>query len=272
MSRSGYYDWLNRKPSKRTRKNQQLKKHIARIYWKAKGTYGSPRIHRQLAKEGVHVNVKRVARLMRVLGLKAIKKRKFKVTTDSDHNHNIQDDLVKREFDVEKKNRVWTSDITYIRTKEGWLYLAKVIDLYSRKVVGWSMKKRITKELVIDAFMMAENNRNIGKDLIFHSDRGSQYASHEFQKLLKKHNVQSSMARKGDCWDNAVSESFIGTLKTELTYHCQYETREIARRDIFHYIEVFYNRYRLHSSLDYQSPEEYEQNGENQSNVSKLSV
>jgi len=186
VSRSGYYDWLNREPSQRQLENKKLKDKIAEIYWQHSGRYGSPRIHRQLIKEGYNCNIKRVARLMRVMGLKAVQKRKFKKTTDSNHNLPLQENLLNREFDVIQPNKVWVSDITYIPTDEGWLYLATVIDLYSRKVVGWSMNKKMTRQLVINALDMATKNRKPEKGLIFHSDRGSQYASHDFQKNYGK--------------------------------------------------------------------------------------
>jgi transposase InsO family protein len=195
---------------------------------------------------------------MREQGLKARQKRKFKNTTDSNHDLPIKRNILNRQFKVSQPNKVWVSDITYIYTKEGWLYLAIIIDLYGRKVVGWSMNERITKELVLEALEMAINRRKPARGLIFHSDRGSQYASHEFQRMLWEHGFISSMSRKGNCWDNAVSESFFSTLKTELIYQNQYESRGEAKRDIFQYIEIFYNRFRLHSALGYKSPEEYE--------------
>ena len=268
VSRSGFYDWLDREPSQREIENKKLKLEIAKIYWQHSGRYGSPRIHRQLVKEGHNCNIKRVVRLMRVLGLKAIQKKKFKKTTDSNHNLPLKENLLNRNFDVSKPNKVWASDITYIPTAEGWLYLAVVIDLYSRKVVGWSINKRMTRQLVIDALNMGIKNRNPKKGLIFHSDRGSQYASHDFQKELWKNGIRSSMSRKGDCWDNAVAESFFSTIKTELIYQKEYKTRKQARQDIFEYIAVYYNRIRMHSTLNYKSPEDYE----NERKLSKLCV
>lgn len=268
VSRSGYYQWLKRTPSKREKENEYIKNKIAEIYWRSRGTYGSPRIHKQLAKEGIHCSKKRVERLMKELGLKAKQKRKFKVTTNSKHNLPVRKNVLNRKFYINQPNKVWVSDITYIFTCEGWLYLAIILDLYSRKVVGWAMDKRMNKELVIDALQMAINKRELKKGLIFHSDRGSQYASYDFQKMLWQNGIISSMSRKGDCWDNAVTESFFATLKTELIYHNTYEYRFQARRDIFEYIEVFYNRQRLHSTLDYKSPEEYE----NESKTAKLCV
>jgi len=268
VSRSGYYSWLNRTPSKRKLENEKLKIKIAEIYWQNRGTYGSPRIHKKLKKEGYHYNIKRIEKLMKELGLKARQKRKFKVTTDSNHNYPVKENLLKREFDVDTPNKAWVSDITYISTQEGWLYLTVIIDLYSRKVVGWSMNKRMTKQLVIDALIMAVKKRKPSKGLIFHSDRGSQYASHDFQNSLLRYGMKSSMSRKGDCWDNAVAESFFSSLKIELIYHNRYQYRSQARQDIFEYIEVFYNKDRLHSYLDYKSPEEYE----NERKTSKLCV
>jgi len=258
VSRSGYYDWLNRKPSKRQLENEKLKLEITKIYWRHKGHYGSPRIYRELRKKGYKCNIKRVARLMSVLGLKAIRKKKYKRTTDSNHNLPIKDNLLGRNFNVTQPNKVWVSDITYIPTARGWLYLTVVIDLYSRKVVGWSMNRRMTKQLVIDALDMAIKNRDPDKGLIFHSDRGSQYASHKFQRKLWENGFRSSMSRKGDCWDNAVAESFFATLKTELIYDNKYLNRKQARQDIFQYIAIYYNRIRIHSTLDYKSPENYE--------------
>jgi len=258
VSRSGYYGWLNRKPSQRQLENEKLKLKIAEIYWQHKGRYGSPRIYRQLKKEGYNYNIKRIERLMNVMELKAIQKRKFKKTTDSNHNLPLKKNLLNRNFNVTQPNKVWVSDITYISTNEGWLYLAVIIDLYSRKVVGWSINKRMTKHLVIDALNMGIKNRKPDKGLIFHSDRGTQYASHDFQKELWKNTMRSSMSRKGDCWDNAVAESFFSTIKTELIYQNKYKNRKQARQDIFQYIAVYYNRIRMHSTLNYKSPENYE--------------
>jgi len=268
VSRSGYYDWLNREPSQRQLENEKLKIKITEIYWQHKGRYGSPRIYRQLKKEGYNYNIKRIEKLMNIRGLKAIQKRKFKKTTDSNHNLPLKKNLLNRKFNVTQPNKVWVSDITYISTKEGWLYLAVVIDLYSRKVVGWSINKRMTKHLVIDALNMGIKNRKPDKGLIFHSDRGTQYASHDFQKELWKNTMRSSMSRKGDCWDNAVAESFFSTIKTELIYHNKYKNRKQARQDIFQYIAVYYNRIRMHSTLNYKSPKDYEK----ESKQSKLCV
>lgn len=205
---------------------------------------------------------------MRVMGLKAIQKKKLKKTTDSNHNLPLKENLLNRNFYVSEPNKIWASDITYIPTAEGWLYLAVVIDLYSRKVFGWSINKRMTWQLVINALEMGIKNRNHEKGLIFHSDRGSQYASHDFQTELWKNGIRSSMSRKGDCWDKAVAESFFSTIKTELIYQNNYKTRQQARQDIFEYIAVYYNRIRMHSKLNYKSPEDYE----NERKLSNLCV
>ncbi|ACL69206.1 Integrase catalytic region [Halothermothrix orenii H 168] len=229
---------LKRKPGKRELTNKKLKLKIAEIYWQTRGRYGSPRIHKQLKKEGYHYNIKRIERLMRVMGLKAIQKRKFKRTTNSDNNLPLKNNLLKRNFSVTQPDKVWVSDITYIPTKEGWLYLSVVIDLYSRRVVGWSMDNHMTKRLVIDALEMAVLNRNPSRGLIFHSDRGSQYASHDFQKTLWKYGIISSMSRKGDCWDNAVAESFFATLKTELIFHNKFVS--LFNSNIFSKVNHYY--------------------------------
>lgn len=268
VSRSGYYAWLNRDMSQRAKENEELKQRIFEVFKKSNQTYGSPRIYRYLAKEGFDCSENRVARLMRELGIKAKQPQKFKTTTDSNHNLPVQDNILDRNFDIDNRNEVWAGDITYIDTQEGWLYLAVVIDLYSRKVIGWAMSDSIDKELVIDALDMALKRRTVTKGLIFHSDRGSQYASHRFQEKLWENNIISSMSRKGDCWDNAVVESFFGTLKTELTDYIKYEMRSQARRNIFEYIEIFYNQFRLHSGLNYKSPKDYEK----QRKTSKLCV
>lgn len=190
--------------------------------------------------------------------MRAIQKRKYKATTDSKHNLPVAGNYLNRDFHARNLNIAWASDITYIYTEEGWLYLAAIMDLYSRKIVGWAMRERLTKELVIEALDMALKQRRPGRGLIIHSDRGSQYASYAYQRMLWRNGIICSMSRRGDCWDNAVMESFFHTLKTELVYQRRYETRSQARRDIFEYLEVFYNRIRLHSSIGYTSPENYE--------------
>ncbi len=258
VSRSGYYAWLNRTPSRRKKQDGKLQELILKIYLQGRGVYGSPRIHQQLLKEGILCSKKRVERLMQKMQLQARQKRKFKVTTDANHNLPLAEDHVRRDFSASGPNRLWVTDITYIYTREGWLYLAAIMDVYSRKIVGWSMKDRLGQELVLEALDMAVKQRGNPSSLIIHSDRGSQYAGYKYQFQLRKHGFTCSMSRKGDCYDNAAIESFFHTLKTELVFFCRYETRAQAKRDVFEYIEVFYNRIRLHSSIGYHSPEEYE--------------
>ena len=236
----------------------QLRQEIRRIYHKNRKRYGSPRIYQQLLREGYHIGKKRVERLMRQMGIQAVAKKKYKATTDSAHTKPVAENLLDREFAPAKPNTSWVADITYIPTAEGWLYLATIMDLYSRKIIGWSLRDRLSKELVIAALDMAIKQRNISADLLLHSDRGSQYASELYQLLLLKNGILCSMSGKGNCWDNAVMESFYRSLKVELIYQNHYQTRIQAQRDIFEYIEIFYNRERLHSSLGYYAPEEYE--------------
>jgi transposase InsO family protein len=258
VSRSGYYDWSNRGQSQRDRSNQLLLEQIEEVYRGSRCTYGSPRITAELRADGDSFGKNRVARLMRLNGIAAKTRRRFKVTTNSKHDHPVAANLVNRRFKAEKPNRLWSSDITYIWTKEGWLYLSVVLDVYSRRIVGWSMNRRLTKELVIDAVNQALKYRNPGQDMIFHSDRGSQYASDKFRKLLEKHDINASMSGKGNCYDNAITETFFHTMKTELVYFERYQTREEARLSIFEYIEVFYNRKRRHSAIGYQTPVDFE--------------
>lgn len=258
VSRSGYYQWLHRGPSARHKRDQVLKEKILEVYHEGRGYYGSPRIHRQLVKKGYRCGRKRVERLMKEMGIRARQKKKYKATTDSNHSFPVAENHLKRNFTAFGPNQHWVSDITYIYTKEGWLYLATIMDLYSRKIVGWGMEERLTQDLVVKALKMAVDRRRPGRGLLLHSDRGSQYASRYYQRLLWRYGMICSMSRKGDCWDNAVMESFFHTLKVELVYHCSFETRSQARRSIFEYIEVFYNRIRIHSAIGYNSPEEYE--------------
>jgi len=259
VSRGGFYRWLKRPVSPRNAENERLLLLIRAIHESSRGTYGSPRIHAQLRAQSKFHGRKRIARLMREHKIQGKRRRKFRVTTDSKHNFLVSENVLDRKFSVEAPDKTWLADITYIATREGWLYLAAVMDLYSRRIVGWAMDSRICRHLVEQAFYMACFNRSPGPGLLHHSDRGSQYASGDYQKLLKAHGVVCSMSRKGNCWDNAVMESFFGTLKTELVYHRIYETRKEAQSDIFEYIEVFYNRQRLHSALGYRSPVAYEQ-------------
>jgi putative transposase len=258
VSVSGYYAWSGRGSSQREIKDARLIDKIRGIYEASDGVYGVRRIHRQLIADGEKCSRNRVARLMRRCGLAARRKRKFRVTTDSKHSFPVAQNLLAREFFSAGPNQVWASDITYVWTDEGWLYLAAVIDLHSRMVVGWSMSERLERSLVLDALSMAVGRRDPRPGLIHHSDRGSQYASDDYQKALARQGMLCSMSRKGDCWDNAVVESFFSSLKTERVHHRLYRSRAEARRDIFEYIEVFYNRVRLHSTLGYISPADFE--------------
>lgn len=258
VSKSGYYAWLGRPESKRSSENRRLLLRIRIVHKESRETYGSPRVHRRLLRDGVRCGEVRVAKLMAAHGIRALRKRKFVVTTDSKHNHPVADNVLDRQFEVAEPNKVWVSDITYIPTGEGWLYLSGVLDLCSKLVVGWSMSDRLESSLATDALEMAYGRRQPGRGLLHHSDRGSQYASGEYGRLLDRYGMQMSMSRKGNCWDNAPVESFFGTLKRELVHHRRYRTKQEARRDIFEYIEVFYNRERLHSSLGYMSPAEFE--------------
>lgn len=259
VSRSGYYAWLKHPESKRDQDDKALSQEILEIHQESFCTYGSPRVYRELKRRGKHIGEKRIVRLMRKDGLRAKTKRKFKVTTDSRHNFPVAPNLLNREFTPAELNKVWASDITYIWTAEGWLYLAVVMDLFSRTIVGWSMSERMTRELVINAFVMATKRRNPPSGLLHHSDRGSQYASADYQNILAKHGAICSMSRKGNCWDNAPVESFFGTLKREHVFHNRYLNRAQARQSIFVYIEQFYNRKRIHSALGYRTPSEMEQ-------------
>ncbi len=228
------------------------------IFTEGRGTYGTRRIVRKLARQGVVAGRKRIGQLMAAAGMECKTKRKFKATTDSKHSLGISPNLLARQFAVTQPNRYWVGDITYIPTDEGWLYLAVVIDLYSRQLVGWSMDSRMQAQLVNNALLMALWKRKPGEGLIWHTDRGSQYASASHREIIRDHAILQSMSRKGNCWDNAVAESFFHTMKTECTHHQKFKTREEAKYAIFEYIEVFYNRIRTHSANDYLSPVEYE--------------
>jgi len=258
VTRGGYYRWKAEPRSKRSLENERLLFEIRRIHTKFRQTYGSPSIAHELEKDGFSCGENRVARLMKQHYIRAKTKRRYRITTDSKHNYPIVKDLVKRQFIVPSPNRVWASDITYVRTDEGWLYLAVVMDLYSRRIVGWSMKDRLHRQLVIDAFEQAVGRRNPPKGLIFHSDHGSQYASHEFRALVRKHHARSSMSRTGNCYDNACMESFFKTYKTEVVYDQRYFNRKEGMNSTFEYIEVFYNNQRRHSVLGYLSPAQFE--------------
>jgi putative transposase len=259
VSRSGYYAWLERPASPQSQRRAELAGKIGRVHADHRGVYGSPRVWQALKATGETVSQNTVAKVMRAQGLRGKVKRKFVPrTTDSAHAQPIAPNVLDRQFATDAPNRKWAGDITYIPTDEGWLYLAGVIDLHSRRIVGWSMAEHMQTDLVADALAMALARRRPPAGLLHHSDRGVQYASDAYQSLLQENRIQVSMSGKGDCWDNAVMESFWATLKTELVHHEHYATREQARQSIFEYIEVFYNRTRLHSSLGYVSPEAFE--------------
>ena len=258
VSSSGYYSWRKRPDPPRRAENLKLLPLVRQIHIESGQTYGARRIARVLQAMGISCGRSRARTLMRLAGIIARQKRKFKVTTHSKHKLPVAINLLNREFEVAAPNKAWVSDITYIWTAQGWLYLAIVIDLYSRQVVGWAVSERISRQLVINALQMAIGKRRPNPGLIFHSDRGSQYCSAEFQKLLKGHQMICSMSRKGDCWDNAVAESFFASLKTERAFYRKYQTRDEAKQDIVNYIEMFYNSKRLHSYLGYLSPRDFE--------------
>jgi putative transposase len=262
VSRSGYYAWRRQLECDRTRANRSLLEAIREIYEGSRGVYGAPRIHHELGIRGHRCGRHRVARLMRRAGLRARMKRRYRVTTRSEHRHPTAPNLLAQRFRVERANQAWVADITYIATREGWLYLAVVIDLYSRGVVGWATSGTMTRALVIDALYVALGRRDATPGLLHHSDRGSQYASNEYQLLLAREGFVCSMSGRGNCYDNAVAESFFHTLKTELVHHHRYQTRTEAHASLFEYIEGFYNRQRKHSALGYQSPSEYEEGAE----------
>jgi transposase InsO family protein len=254
---SGYYQWKGRGKSNREKENDFLLEKIKETYEKNRCVYGSPRITQALHREAIICSQPRVARLMRANGIVAKTQRKFKATTNSNHTLPVAADLVGQAFGVDGPNKLWVGDITYIDTDEGWLYLSKVMDAYNREIIGWAVNKRMTKDLVIKAMDRAIRKRRPTESPIFHSDRGSQYASYAFRRLLVNNHIRQSMSGKGNCYDNAMAESFFKTLKTELIYQNKYQTRQEAKQDIFEYIEVFYNRQRLHSALGYKTPIEY---------------
>jgi putative transposase len=258
VGRSGYYAWQRRQPSARRQEYDKLVPIVQQADKASKGTYGARRMAIEIEKSGTPCGRTKAATVMALAEVAAKQKKKFKATTDSDHDLPVAPNLLDREFTVSEPDRVYVGDITYIWTQEGWLYLAVVLDLFSRQVVGWSMSRRMTRGLVMDALRMAYWRRKPQPGVIFHSDRGSQYCSNEFQALLTTYQMLSSMSRKGNCWDNAVAESFFGTLKTERVFFSSYKTREEARRDIIDYVEMFYNSKRRHSHLGYLSPREFE--------------
>ena len=269
--RSAYYKWRSTPQTAHDQRDKELGELVEIEFKRGRGVYGEVRVLKKLQQQGIKTSRRRVGRLMRERGLVCITKKPYKVTTDSKHDKPIAKNKLKRRFNPKKPNRVYAGDITYIKTDEGWLYLAIVIDLFSRQIVGYSMADHMKTSLVNDAMTMAIWQRKPPRGLLWHTDRGSQYASKEHRDLLAQHGIRQSMSRKGNCWDNAVSESFFHTLKTELTYHHRYATREQARASIFEYIAVFYNRIRIHSANNYLSPVEFEsQQAKNDSNFSVL--
>lgn len=258
VSVSGYYDWLTRKPSMRETENHRLTKKVNELFHDEKSRAGALRITKRLHDEGESVGRHRVARIMRLNGWRARAAKKFKATTNSNHQLPVAPNLLQQNFLTDQPNKKWVSDITYVWTEEGWLYLAVVMDLYSRKVVGWALSERMTKQLVVDALQMAVWNRKPLKGLIIHSDRGSQYCSHDYQKMLKLHGMICSMSKRGDCYDNAAMESWNHSFKVEAIHGEKFETRAIAKNHVFEYIEIYYNRKRLHSTIGCKTPESFE--------------
>jgi putative transposase len=259
VSRSGFYAWLRRPPSSRAVRRDKLIQQIQAVHGDSRNLYGSPRIYRELLERGEQVSENTVAKLMRQSKIRSrIAKRFVPHTTDANHPYPVAENLLNRSFTAEAPNRKWVTDITYVETGEGWLYVAAVLDLYSRKIVGWSMAKHLRTELVTEALKMAVLRRKPQPGLLHHSDRGVQYASAGYQDLLVQNGCMCSMSRSGNCYDNAVMESFWGTLKTELVYQQKFATHDQAKAAVFEYIEVFYNRIRRHSSLDFKSPEAFE--------------
>lgn len=258
VTRSGFYAWRRRPRGPRARETLRLLLAIRESWNRSGRNYGSPRVLQDLRAQGWRVSKKRVEKLMRDNGMQAKRKRRFRTTTKSDHTRPVAPNVLNREFDVDAPNTVWAGDISYIWTREGWLYLAVILDLFSRRVVGWAMSNRIDTKLALDAMDMALDRRRPDGGLLHHSDRGCQYASARYGKLLEAHGVVPSMSRKANCYDNAVVESFFGTLKNELVHHVDFLTRDAARIAVFEFIEVYYNRHRRHSSLGYLSPIDYE--------------
>jgi putative transposase len=264
VSRAGFYAWQKRPPAARTQADERLGLEIATIHAESRQRYGSPRIHAELAARGSRTSRKRVARLMRTCRLAARHRRRFRVTTQSRHPFPIAANILARQFERAVPDQAWVTDITYIPTSEGWLYLAVILDLCSRFAVGWAMNERITDDLTLDALRMALGRRRPPQGLLHHSDRGSQYASGDYQRLLAQHGIVCSMSRRGNCWDNAVAESFFATLKVELVHDARWKTRRAARTELFDYLEVFYNGQRRHSALRYLSPRAFERRGQHE--------
>jgi len=262
VTRAGYYAWARRRekpPGPRAAWRAELAERVRSVHQESRRTYGSPRVYHELRARGVEACENTVAKVMKQEGIRSIVRRRFRVrTTDSAHGHAVAPNVLGRDFAAETPDRKWAADITYVATGEGWLYLAVVLDLCSRRVVGWAMADHLRAGLCTDALEMALERRRPAEGLLHHSDRGVQYACGDYRDLLRSQGIECSMSRRGDCYDNAVVESFFKTLKAELVYHERYATREQARRSVFEYLEVFYNRKRLHSSLGYQTPEQFE--------------
>jgi transposase InsO family protein len=260
VHRSGYYKYLKNEEYLLNLEKVKLLAEVKKLYEESDGSYGSRRISKGLRENGYNVGRYRARQLMYTAHLRCQQRRRFKVTTESDHRYPVARNILNREFSVTAPNRVWVADITYLWTQEGWLYLSAVLDLFSRRIVGWSIAEKMEEKLVRDALLMALGRRCPRDELMHHSDRGSQYASENYQRLLKRHEIKVSMSRKGNCWDNAVMERFFGSLKSERINHKSYKTREDARKDVIDYIEMFYNSRRLHSTLNYKTPMKYEEN------------
>jgi transposase InsO family protein len=258
VSRSGYYKWLKRPESERERQHKEWTEKVKEVYDQNRQLYGSPKITERLHQQGVNISRRTVTRIMKENGIRSKTVKKYKATTNSKHSLPVQENVMNQEFSASKPNEKWVTDITYVSTVEGWLYLASVMDLYSRKIVGWHMSDRMTKELVLQALRQAHGRQHPDPGLLHHSDRGSQYASYDYQKQIQIYEMIGSMSRKGNCYDNACIESFHSILKKELIYLNKYQTREEAKKSIFEYIEVFYNNQRIHSSIGYQTPSDYE--------------
>ena len=258
VSKSGYYKWLNRKPSKRVLEEGRLEVEIKAAHQRTRETYGPERLQHELKDQGLSVGICRIRRIRKKLGLRCKQNRKFKATTDSKHTLPVAENLLNQQFEATRPKEVWLSDITYIPTEEGWLYLAGHKDLFTGEIVGYAMGSRITKNLVSQSLFKAVAAKRPGPGLIHHSDRGVQYCAHEYRKWMDQFKMRASMSRKGDCYDNAPMESFWGTLKNELVHHSRYKTREQAIREITEHIEVFYNRQRRQERLGYLSPAAYE--------------
>lgn len=259
VTRSGFYEWIKRENAPKKTDEFFIKQRVKAIFELSRSTYGWRRMQMALKQEGIECNHKKVRRLMKELNLVPKVKKKFKATTNSNHNLPVEPNRLERKFFALRPNIAWVGDISYIWTQEGWLYLAVVIDLCSRKVKGWALGERITADLAVASLEMSLMDVSNPKGILFHSDRGVQYASNAFKASIKTNGMVHSMSRKACCWDNAVAESFFGTLKQELIYHCHFKTREEAKSAIFEFIEVFYNRFRLHSTINYQTPESVEQ-------------